>query len=90
MSAKAQGGISVIEQLTITLRDGRRLTRRVREAKGQPRNPLTDAELTEKFHDCAARVLPTERAESVRAAVQTLETLADVGAIARLLSSDAG
>jgi 2-methylcitrate dehydratase PrpD len=76
-------------EVTIMLRDGRRLDRRVRLAKGQPRNPLTDAELTAKFRDCAARVLPAERAESVLAAVQAIETLPDAGALARLLGGDA-
>lgn len=76
-------------EVTITLRDGRRLQRRVRHAKGQPWNPLTDAELMAKFRDCAARVLPPERAESIPAAVQALETMADVSALARLLSGAA-
>src|SRR5256712_3227450 len=73
-------------EVAISLMDGRRLTRRVRHAKGQPQNPLTDAELTTKFHDCAARVLPRERAESVLAAVQELETAPDVGELAKMLS----
>jgi 2-methylcitrate dehydratase PrpD len=76
-------------EVTITLRDGRRLQRRVHQAKGQPRNPLTDAELTVKFRDCAARVLPADRAESLLAAVHQLETLADVNALTRLLSTGA-
>jgi 2-methylcitrate dehydratase PrpD len=75
-------------EVTIALRDGRRLQRRVHQAKGQPRNPLTDGELIVKFRDCAARALPVERAESILAAVQQLETLADVSALARLLSAD--
>ncbi len=76
-------------EVTITLRDGRRLSRRVRHAKGQPRNPLTDAELTAKFRDCAARVLTPEQAESVLTSVQALETLGDVSALARRLSGQA-
>jgi 2-methylcitrate dehydratase PrpD len=75
-------------EVTIALRDGRRLQRRVHQAKGQPRNPLTDGELIVKFRDCAARALPVERAESILAVVQQLETLADVSALARLLSAD--
>jgi 2-methylcitrate dehydratase PrpD len=75
-------------EVTIALRDGRRLQRRVHQAKGQPRNPLTDGELIVKFRDCAARALPVERAESILTAVQQLETLADVSALARLLSAD--
>jgi 2-methylcitrate dehydratase PrpD len=76
-------------EVTITLRDGRRLRRRVSHAKGQPQNPLTDAELTAKFRDCAARALPPERVEAVLAAVRGLETLSDVGTLARLLVGDA-
>ena len=72
-------------EVTLTLRDGRRLVRRVRHAKGQPQNPLTDAELTAKFRDAATRVLPAERAESILSAVHGLDGLADVGALARLL-----
>jgi 2-methylcitrate dehydratase PrpD len=73
-------------EVTITLRDGRRLQRRVRHAKGQPQNPLTDAELTAKFRDAAGRVLPGERVAQLLAAVQALETLPDVSALARLLA----
>src|SRR6266542_3439903 len=74
-------------EVAIRLDDGRQLERRVRQAKGQPQNPLTDVELTTKFHDCAARVLPRERAESVLATVRALETAPDVGGLARMLSS---
>ena len=75
--------------MAIRLADGRRLVKSVNLAKGQPRNPLSDAELTTKFHDCAARVLSRERADSVLAAVQTLETAPDVSALARILSGSA-
>jgi 2-methylcitrate dehydratase PrpD len=76
-------------EVTITLRDGQRLSRRVRHAKGQPGNALTDGELTVKFRDCAARVLPGERVQAVLAAVQALETAADVISLARLLAAPA-
>ncbi|HYS16920.1 MAG TPA: hypothetical protein VET45_08360 [Candidatus Binatia bacterium] len=42
------------------------------------------------FYDCAARVLTRERAESVLAGVQTLETVPNVSVPARLLSGSAG
>jgi 2-methylcitrate dehydratase PrpD len=74
-------------EVTIRLRDGRRLQRRVSVAKGQPRTPLTDAELAVKFRDCAARALPADRVEALLAAVGALETLGDAGALARLLSA---
>ena len=71
--------------MAITLRDGRRLERRVDQAKGQPKNPLSDAELTAKFRDCAARVLAPERVDAVLRAVEGLPTVPDVSAVARLL-----
>ena len=76
-------------EVAIGLADGRRLVKSVRLAKGQPQNPLTGGELTTKFHDCAARVLSRERAESVLAAVRTLETAPDVSVLARLLAGTA-
>lgn len=75
-------------EVTITLTDGRRVQRRVSQAKGQPKNPLTASELDTKFRDCARRVLSPERVGSILAAVQALETLPDVSALARLLRSD--
>lgn len=72
-------------EVTITLTDGRTLQQRVSHAKGQPKNPLTDAELDAKFRDCAARVLPAERVASVLDAIRTLQTVPDVSAIAAAL-----
>ena len=73
-------------EVAITLKDGRRLERRVDQAKGQPQNPLTEAELETKFRDCAARVLPLDRIEPVLTAVRALETVADVSVVSRLLN----
>jgi 2-methylcitrate dehydratase PrpD len=73
-------------EVTVRLTDGRTLVRRVDQAKGQPRNPLTDAELEVKFRDAAGRVLPADRVDALLAAVHALQTAADVGTVARLLS----
>ena len=73
-------------EVTITLTDGRRLQRRVAQAKGQPKNPLTDAELSAKFRDCAARVLPSGQVDVVVETVGRLETLPEVGVLAGALS----
>jgi 2-methylcitrate dehydratase PrpD len=74
-------------EVTITLKDGRKLQRRVTRAKGQPTNPLTDAELETKFRDCVARVLGAAQSGELLAAIQTLETLPDAGTLARLLAA---
>jgi len=72
-------------EVRITLADGRTLVRRVDQAKGQPRNPLTDAELDVKFRDAAGRVLPADRVEALLGAARKLETVPDVAEVARLL-----
>ena len=76
-------------EVTITLRGGRKLTQRVDQAKGQPKKPLTDAELDVKFRDCAARVLPREQGDSLLAAMRQLESVSDVAAVARLMGTEA-
>ena len=78
-------------EVTIRLTGGQRLDRRVDIAKGQPQNPLTDAELEVKFRDCAARALPADRIDPLLAAVRSLESVPDVSAVCRLLrASGAG
>lgn len=76
-------------EVTITLEGGRKLVKRVSQAKGQPKNPLTLNDLEVKFRDCAARVLPSSRVESVLAAVRALETVPDVSVLARMLAGSA-
>ena len=76
-------------EVTITLEGGRKLVKRVSQAKGQPKNPLIVGDLEVKFRDCAARVLPAEQIESVLASVKQLETVPDVGALARMLAGSA-
>jgi 2-methylcitrate dehydratase PrpD len=76
-------------EVTITLRDGKKLVKRVSLAKGQPKNPLTVGDLEVKFRDCAARVLPADRIESVLASVRALETVPDVSVLARMLAGNA-
>ena len=71
------------------LKDGRKLSRRVAQAKGQPRNPLTEEELEAKFRDAAARALPPDRVAAVLSAVRSLEELPDVRGLARLMSAGA-
>jgi len=73
-------------EVTVTLTDGRTLVARVDQAKGAPRNPLTDAELEVKFRDAAGRALPEAQVDTLLRAVTTLETAPDVRALARLLS----
>ena len=75
-------------EVTITRQNGRTVTKRVREAKGQPKNRLTPDELEAKFRDAAGRGLDVDRVLSILHAVRSLETVPDVSALARLMSTD--
>jgi 2-methylcitrate dehydratase len=48
-------------RITVTTRDGKRVSKEVAFPKGDPRNPLTDGEIAEKFRALSAAVLPPER-----------------------------
>ena len=74
-------------EVSITLQDGRVLKRRVSQAKGQPKNPLTDAQLEAKFRDCAARVLPAARIDRLVTMLTALDTVPDVSELARALAT---
>jgi 2-methylcitrate dehydratase PrpD len=87
--AEAAGFDKMTTLVAIELRDGRRLEGRADFGKGSPANPMTDAELADKFHQCAAwgRV-PRERAAAILERLWRLEDLPDLHDLAgRLLSS---
>lgn len=67
--------------LTLHLRDGRSLTREIRNPLGHPDNPMSSLALAEKFAACAgyARVpLAAGGAERIRDAIANLEQLEEV------------
>jgi 2-methylcitrate dehydratase PrpD len=55
-------------------------------AKGDPRNPMSESEVTEKFRGNAQAVLPEERATNLVTVVQKLETVDNVQKLVTLLS----
>jgi 2-methylcitrate dehydratase PrpD len=70
--------------VTITLTDGRRLTREVMHNKGTPAKPMTDDEIEAKFFELAVPVIGAEAAREVTTKCWRLEELDDVGQIAAL------
>ena len=64
--------------VTITMKDGRKLTKLVEKVRGSPGNPMTRNELLDKYHGCASRVLSGERVERSIAALENLEKVATV------------
>jgi 2-methylcitrate dehydratase PrpD len=70
--------------VTVTLKDGRRLSRSAEEALGHPDRPLSTADLEQKFVSCATRALGPER---TRAAFAMLAALEDVPALPHLIQT---
>ncbi|HET6801380.1 MAG TPA: hypothetical protein VFI50_01950, partial [Casimicrobiaceae bacterium] len=70
-------------RVTIALADGRTLVSEPARARGNPENPLPDAELREKYSALAEPALGTDRAARIADAVAAL---ARGGALAPLLA----
>ena len=79
-----------LQRVVVTIRtsDGRELTRQIDFPKGDPRNPLTDAEIEEKFDALAEPVLSPDRRRQVKEAVWTLERQEAITDLMHLLRSD--
>ncbi len=71
--------------VAITLKDGRKLTGRADAAKGHPRKPMTRDDLKAKFMDCAALVMPRDRAESLIAHLWDIHMIDRVSDLAPML-----
>jgi len=69
-------------RLRITLADGRTLVSEPARARGNPENPLSDAELLDKYRALATPVLGPERTARIEAIVGSLVT--DAAALPRL------
>jgi 2-methylcitrate dehydratase len=73
----------------ITTTDGREFSKRIDYPKGDPRNPLTDAELEEKFDALADGVLSTAAGRRVKDTVWGLERLRSIGELMQQLEARA-
>jgi 2-methylcitrate dehydratase PrpD len=69
--------------IEVELADGRKLTKFVEQSLGNVHRPLSNAELTEKFVDQAVLALPKAQVERVVEDCWRIDTLADVGELAR-------
>jgi 2-methylcitrate dehydratase PrpD len=64
--------------VTITMKDGRKLTKEVEKVRGSPGNPMTRDEFLGKYRGCASRALDSERMERSIAALENLEKVPTV------------
>jgi 2-methylcitrate dehydratase len=65
-------------RVEIATRDGRRLGKQLDYPKGDPRNPLTDAEIAGKFAALADGIARPADIERMQAAIAHAETFDDV------------
>ncbi|WP_428390921.1 MmgE/PrpD family protein [Lichenicoccus sp.] len=73
-------------EVSVTTRDGRRLTGRVVGALGRgPTNPMSDSEMWAKFHDCASLALPDASVSQAYEALNRLDRLDGVSSLTRIL-----
>jgi 2-methylcitrate dehydratase PrpD len=84
--AEAAGFDKMTTIIQIELNDGKVIKGQADFGKGSPANPMSDAELSEKFRQCAAwGGLDREQTQAVLDHVWRIETLPDVNEITRLL-----
>jgi 2-methylcitrate dehydratase PrpD len=72
-------------RVTIRLKDGQTYAREAQHAKGGPEYPMTEAELNEKFFECARHAIPSRSAEQARDLIGRLETLETIRPLCELL-----
>ncbi|MDH3701242.1 MAG: MmgE/PrpD family protein [Alphaproteobacteria bacterium] len=71
--------------LEIETTDGRRIKASVPFSKGLPENPMSPAEVEEKFRYLVEPVMGTEAADAIVAAVGGIESIDDINDLVRLL-----
>ena len=71
--------------VTVRLKDGGEVRRRVDHSRGRPEKPMTPAELRNKFDTCAGRTLDPAQAGRVAELIDGLEGLGSIGGLCELL-----
>lgn len=85
---EAKGWEKIRSTVEVDLADGRTLVQEADERyRGGPDHPFTREDLVEKFTDCAELVLPQAALDETVSMVESLETLPDVTALVKTLSS---
>jgi len=74
--------------VTITTTDGRELTKQLDFPKGDPRNPLSDAEIEEKFDALSSPSFSEEARQRIKDAVWNLENAASISGLMDLCRAD--
>jgi hypothetical protein len=75
----------LLSELTVTLTDGRRLSRLGLAPRGDASQPLTPKELRDKYEQCASLALEPELVRRSFELVESLEDVLDVGELTHAL-----
>jgi len=73
-------------EVIVRTKDGRELRHREEHNRGSDANPLSDADIVEKFRDNAGRVFGEDRVQRIVDAVMELDTAPDLQALAGTLT----
>ena len=76
-------------KVLVEMKDGTKLTAHSTSPRGGPTNPLSFAELTEKFRRCAAygeTPLSTSKTEQIIRLIENMESVVDVSVISQALA----
>lgn len=71
--------------IEVIMKDGRRLKEIVAYSKGLPENPMSAAEVEEKFHSLVDPILPASRADEIVKAVRDIENVKNINDLMQLL-----
>jgi len=82
--------IKLESQVVLTLRDGTRLEESAHQSHGNPQDPLTEAEVAAKFHECAEALVPDAQREAIIGLCYRLEGLESVRELGDAVGSTAG
>ncbi|MGE5059189.1 MAG: MmgE/PrpD family protein [Betaproteobacteria bacterium] len=72
-------------RVTVRLRNGQTFTREAQHAKGGPEYPMTEAELRDKFTECAREAIDVRSAAQALDYIENLENLTDVRPLCDIL-----
>jgi 2-methylcitrate dehydratase PrpD len=72
-------------RVTVHLKNGQVLCREAQHSKGSPEFPMSDAELRDKFTECAREALSAEAADRALAMIEGLEKVENVRSLTEIL-----
>jgi 2-methylcitrate dehydratase PrpD len=75
---EAKGFAKILSRVEVKLKNGKILKKESGPYKGGPENPLSDAELDEKFLTCASLALPEEKIVKALDLLKKIEQLKDI------------